>query len=176
MVHWMSNVEYVFNKHSPQQHRKVEVTTNNSLHDISTQNTLYLLIYGATCRIWSSLADCARLTPGLACRCAVTAWQPQAAAWGTRWRPQHSQRTSESCSQRPNAYSFTTELLLPHWLSVRLLIWHWGEAYWNINGKCWQCPPIATMFANNPSILTVRIYHSHRKTLRNHALNMRHEF
>jgi len=91
----MSNVEYVFNKHSPQQHRKVEVTTNNSLHDISTQNTPHLLIYGATCRIWSSLADCARLTPGLACRCAVTAWQPQAAAWGTRWRPRHSQRTSD---------------------------------------------------------------------------------
>jgi len=109
----MSDVEYVFNKHSPQQHRKVEVTTNNSLHDISTQNTLHLLIYGATCRIWCSLADCERLTPGLACRCAVTAWQPQAAAWGTRWRPRHSQGTSDFV-RNGLMRAYTKELLLSY--------------------------------------------------------------
>ena len=40
MVYQTSNLEYMFNKHSPEQHRKVEVTTNNSLYDISTQNSL----------------------------------------------------------------------------------------------------------------------------------------
>lgn len=149
----MSNVEYVFNKHSPQQHRTVEVTTNNSLHNIyiNTKHSSLAHLWGNMPHLiftgWLRETDS---RAGLSVRCYRLA--AAGGSVGDSVEAATFARHLWSCSQRPNAYSLTNELLLPHLLSVRLLIRHWGEAYWNINAKFWQGPPIAMMSANNPSI------------------------
>lgn len=73
------------------------------------------------------------------------------------------------CSQRPNACLHEgTTVKLPHLLSVRLLIGHWGEAYWNINGKFWQSPPIPVISQITLQFNCSYISYKQKNTMKSH--------